>query len=448
MRPSDRDLVFPRALGQRLRAQPCPIPILVLTILTTAGYACGAFAQTKAIPSPEAISLRDAIQRTLAHNPGLRAFAWELPKAAGRLRQAGVRPNPELSFELENFAGSRSGLSGAEATLSVGYSLELGGERSARLGVARADQAVIAQDLESHRLELATETAARYHRLRSLESTLQLAAEEVRGAEEAHATTSLRVRSGAAHAVEERRAEVELANVRLERVQLESLTSLARTRLASLWGEPSAMVTSLPVAPEALVQAPTLDTLLARLDSVPSVSRWQDEQELRRRELALRKAEGMPDLGVMAGVRSLRESDERTFLGGVSLPLPLFDRNAGAVAAARAAVSQAEDEWTSASSGAKSAVIEAHATVLRSHRRVTALREEVLPGAGRAFEEMRTGFERGRFTYLDLLEARRTWTRARREELEALLEYRLAIVELDRLTSATVAEFTAGIGEE
>ena len=446
MRPFDRVLAVLRARRSASRLKSRPFPIVFLSILILSTGPRTSFAQQAGGAASQTVSMREAIRRTLERNPVLRATAWEVPKAAARLRQAGARSNPDLSFELENFSGSRAGLSASEATLSLRYPLDLGGKRSARLGVARSDQAVTAWNLESRRLEWASEAAMRFLRLQALEATMRLAADEVRGAQEAHATTSLRVRTGAAHSVEERRAEVELVNARLERVQLESQTSLARTRLGSLWGEPEAEPGLRPDTAEVLPDVPSLDTLLTRLEIVPSVARWRDEREWRRSELALKRAEGMPDVSVTAGMRLLQEGDERTFLAGVSLPLPLFDRNAGAIAAARAAVSQADDEWTSARTQARSVVLEANSTVLRSRRRLTALRTEVLPGAGRAFEEMRIGFERGRFTYLDLLEARRTWTRARREELDALLEYQLGLVELNRLTSATVAEFTAGIG--
>ena len=61
------------------------------------------------------------------------------------------------------------------------------------------------------------------------------------------------------------------------------------------------------------------------------------------------------------------------------------------------------------------------------------LRRDVLPQSAHAFEEMRLGFERGRFTYLDLLEARRTWIRARREELDTLLAGHQAVIQIERL---------------
>ena len=420
-------ICFPLALGALLSAQV-------------------ALAQP-AVPSTQPnLSLRDALRLALAQNPSLRARAWDLSRADGRARQAGTRPNPALGLDLENIGGTGSLGRSSEATVSIGQLLELGGKRAARSEAARSDRSVISSDVELQRLEVAAATAARFHDLLALESASRLAEEELRAAEEAMSTTAVRVRSGAAPAVEERRAQVELANTRLDRVLTTERLSVARTRLASMWGAPEAAFGALEGQFELLPSIPNLDSLLGGLNSSPGVSRWKQEIEARRGRLAVERSRSLPDLGLAAGVRSLGDGSGRALVAGVSVPLPLFDRNHGAIQEASAAVSQSEDELASARAMFRSEVIEAHSAVVRSHRRLAALRQEVLPVASQAFDEMRDGFERGRFSYLDLLEARRTWIRARREDIQALLELRLATTELARLTAVSVVDFSDRIG--
>ncbi len=422
------------------------LAVVQTTLLFAFSTPTRAVAQGPAPEVPSELTLRDAVRITLTHNPELRALAWETPKAEGRLRQAGNRPNPGLALEFENFSGSKPGLSDAEATLSIGQTLELGGKRSARVGTARAERSVILLDLESRRLDMASAAATRFLELLALETAGELLDEELRAAQEAASTTALRVRSGAAHPVEERRAEVELANAHLERVLLDARLSLARSRLAGLWGDPEARFTRLVGTLEPPPEVPGLDTLLKSLESAPSVTRWKDEVEARRSRLALERAQRIPDLGIVAGMRSLGESGERTLVGGVSFPLPFFDRNQGSTAEAEAALSQAGDERARASVQTRRAIVELHAVAVISGRKLAALRREVLPGASRAFEDMRAGFERGRFTYIDLLEARRTWIRARREDLAALLELHVAFAEIRSLTAGSAAEFVETLG--
>ena len=382
---------------------------------------------------PSELTLREALRLALTANPRLQTSGWELRKAEGRTRQAGARPNPELSFDLENFGGSSSG---SEATLSVGQLLELGGKRSARVGAARAEEQVVALDIQTERQVLVGEVTTRFIEALSAERSLALAEDEIRAAQEAATTNAQRVRAGAAHPVESRRAEVELASVRLERAILQSDADLARSRLSATWGEPAPRFERLVGLLDSLPPLPSIDSIQARAQASPVLARWRAEREARQRRLDLERARRVPDLTPSAGIRALSQGSEPTFVGGLSLPLPLFDRNRGAIDEASAALQQTPFAETQVRLELRRSLAESHATLRRAGAKLDAIRREVLPEAALAFEEMRAGYERGRFTYLDLLEARRTLLRARREELQTLLAAHLALAELERLVGA------------
>ena len=382
---------------------------------------------------PTDLTLAGALRLALEANPGLRALGLEIRKAQGRTRQAGVRPNPEASLDLENFGGTLPGFSSSEATLSVGQILELGGKRPARIGAALAEERVISSDVAVGRLALVAEVTVRYLDALTSDRVLALSNEEVRAAEEASTTAAQRVRAGAAHPVERRRADVELANARLERTTLEVETALARTRLSLMWGDPEPRFQRLLGTLDSLPTAPSLDSLASRAEATPTLARWRAVRDARQKRLKLERSRRIPDLTAQAGLRSLAQSNDRALVGALSLPLPLFDRNRGAIDEATAALEQAPNEEAQARLEVRRALAEGHATLGRARDKLESLRREVLPESERAFEEIRLGFERGRFTYLDLVEARRTWIRARREELQTLLVGHLAVAELERL---------------
>tara|TARA_R110001599_G_C12263228_1_gene660587 strand:+ start:4651 stop:4944 length:294 start_codon:yes stop_codon:yes gene_type:complete len=56
--------------------------------------------------STGSIRLEDAIDRTLASNPELVAFGYQIEAQQGRLTQAQVTPSPELGLMVENALGS------------------------------------------------------------------------------------------------------------------------------------------------------------------------------------------------------------------------------------------------------------------------------------------------------------------------------------------------------
>ncbi|MCC6650500.1 MAG: TolC family protein [Candidatus Eisenbacteria bacterium] len=385
-----------------------------------------------ATPSPAVpaeLTLRAAVQLSLSANPRLQSLGWEQRKADARTRQADARPNPQLSIGVESAAGASAG---SEATLSVGQLLELGGKRDARVALARAEGRVALLDAEAERLLLIGDVVARFLEALGAERALVVSEEEIHAAEEASATNAHRVASGAAHPVEKRRADVELASLRLERTILKSEAANARARLSATWGEAEPRFATLAGSLDSLPALPNLDSLHARALGSPLVARWRQEREARQRRLDFERARRMPDVTPSLGVRRV-EGGDHSLLGGISLPIPLFDRNRGSIEEATAALRQAPLAEAQARLELRVALAERHAELRRERDKIDALRREVLPEAARAFEEIRSGYERGRFSYLDLLEARRTWLRARREELLTLLDAHLAVADLERL---------------
>jgi len=240
---------------------------------------------------PAELTLRDALRLALSAKPRLQALGWELQKSAGRTRQAGARANPQLSFDLENFGGASTA---SEATLSVGQLLELGGKRTARVGAARAEEQVVSLDIQTERVVLMGEVATRFIEALAAERMLALAEEEIHAAEEAAATNAERVRAGAAHVVEKRRADVELANAKLERAIIQSDAALARSRLSSTWGDPGPRFTRLVGSLDTLPPLPSLDSLRARAESSPILARWRAEREAREKKLDLERSAVSP----------------------------------------------------------------------------------------------------------------------------------------------------------
>ncbi len=89
------------------------------------------------------ISLREAVTRTIQHNPDLRAFDYQLKAQEGRVMQAGRAPSPELNLELEDVlgTGAHRGIDSAQTTLSIGWVLERG-VRQRHIDAASTDSGV------------------------------------------------------------------------------------------------------------------------------------------------------------------------------------------------------------------------------------------------------------------------------------------------------------------
>lgn len=411
-------------------------PLFFGGLLWLAGAVAPALAQS---PLPAQLTLPQALQLALAHNPELAAVAAEIRIKDGDRRQAGLRPNPELSLELENFAGQGElrGADGAEATLQLSQLLELGGKRDRRRQLAVFEQAIAEQELAVKRLELTAATRKAFVQLLAAQQGLALAEEQVHLAEGVFTTVEARVAGGKVPAVERQRAEVTLAVARGAAVQAGLALSGAQQELALQWGGAEPLTPSALGTLEALPELPPLATLTARLEQTPEAARRQQQAAAGQARIALARAGAIPDLTLSLGLRQFQQSDDTAMLAGVSLPLPLFDRNQGGIAAAGAALNQNRHRQQAALAQSRSALASGHAALVAAHGQARVLRDQVLPAAQRAFEAAELGYQVGKFDYLSVLDAQRTLFEVRGQYLQALTAAQLALTDLERLAPAT-----------
>ncbi len=110
---------------------------------------------------PEQITMADAMALAINRNPSLKGFSAEIRARDGAALQAGLRPNPELGVELENFGGNNSlrGFKGAETTIAYSQLVERGGKRKNRRLVATLDRSLAEWDYQSKKLDVLAATA-------------------------------------------------------------------------------------------------------------------------------------------------------------------------------------------------------------------------------------------------------------------------------------------------
>src|SRR5690606_13361923 len=150
----------------------------------------------------------------------------------------------------------------------------------------------------------------------------------------------------------------------------------------------------------------------------------------------LEEARRLPDVTLSAGYRHFTASGDGAFVGGVSVPLPLFDRNRGAVAAARVRLLAADDERDAALVDARAVLAEAHGALAAAYAEATTLRAEALPRAEDVAARIEEGYREGKFALLDVLDAQRTLAAVRARYADALAAYHAAAAAVDRLTAS------------
>lgn len=386
----------------------------------------------------DTLSLPAALAKTLESSPELAAYSWDIRAAEARVLQARLRPNPTASLDVENLTGSGDYAKGeqAERTLQLSQLVELGDKRPARIGEAAAGRTVAELDYQVKRVEVLRAATRAFVDVLAAQRAVALAGETAALAATVTPLTQRRVEAGKASAVEVTRSNLVIASANIELEQSRRTLATARGNLAAQWGARRAEFDSVSGDLDRVREIPSLATLGGKVMRNPQLTRWTAERERREAAVTLARAQGRPDLTVFGGPRVIGKGEAVTGVAGLSIPLPFSNRNQGNIAEAQALASKAGEERRSVETRSFAALNEAYQTLSRAAREVEILRRDVLPGAREAEELVTAGYEAGRFTQLEILDARRTLIGARSQNLRALADYHKAVADIEALTAA------------
>ncbi|MYM80809.1 TolC family protein [Duganella sp. FT50W] len=400
---------------------------LLLPLWLAAWPACALAEVEPSVPLtlPAALTLADR------SHPELAAARHDLLAEDGMVRQAGLLPNPSLTMErVDTRRDTR------ETTIQLSQPLELGGKRAARVQAAQRGREGVAAALVQRRAEVRAETAAAWFAVLAAQEQLRLARQASELALRAATATGRRVVAGKVSPVEETRARVAASTVKLELIKAHGTLLTTRAKLASLWGNPSPRFEQVSGEIGVLPELPSLAAQRALLAQAPAVQVARAELEHRQALAKVELSRRMPDVALNIGSKRSEELGRSQAVFGLSVPLPLFDRNQGAVLATARQVDKARDGLTAASARLEAELVTAREEYAAARAQALALQDEILPGAQSAYDAASTGFEYGKFGFLDVLDAQRTLLQAQSHYLTTLADAHRAQAAISRILGA------------
>lgn len=443
------------------------------------------------------LSLRAAAEAALAGSPRLAPYTWDVRIADAGIVQAGLRPNPEFSFEAEGlsldggtdittssfssglgFDGSatieggrereRNDLSAfeqVEITLRLSQLFELGGKRAARITAAERARDVAVWDYEVARYAVLGDVVRAFTAVLAAQEQVAQAEQLAALADRLAGAVGGQVEAGRASPLEGRRARAEAERVGVDLAQAQRTLEQARLALAATWGATTATFERAVGDVATLAALLPLDEMLDALETNPELERWTAELARREAVVVQERKQRIPDVGVSLGYtvggvpdgtssgyvlgidgvafnRSSSRADsdwEHALEVEVSIPLPLFDRNQGNIRAAELMVSKAADERRANQVAIETALAALHAEAEAALERVEALEQQVLPELESAYELTQEGYERGKFDLITVLDAERALAQVRVDALEARIAYHNALAGMEALLGAPVS---------
>jgi cobalt-zinc-cadmium efflux system outer membrane protein len=384
------------------------------------------------------LTLSQALQRAVAANPRLAVAEREIGVATGRRIQAGAFPNPELSADVEDIAGSGPyrGTRSAQTTLSLGQLIEFPGKRDARIASASADLDAVRWQRQAERLDVLSETAIAFVNVLGSQRRIQIYDGLIGSLEGIGPLLQRRVEAGASSQAETGRAQVAADLIRADRERTKTALATARRELAVLMGTTVPDFGAVTGDLSAVGRTPAFAALLHGLDDHPQLVRWTAVRASRKSDLLSARLKPLPDLRVAVGWRHFNETRDNAMVVGLSAQLPLWDQNQGNILSAQETLAKADAERAVNRSVLVVLLGRAYDAMDGAQRELAILRTSAVPKAREAVRALETGYAQGRYSLIELLDTQSAFAQAVIREQEALVAYHTAVATIEWLTGA------------
>jgi cobalt-zinc-cadmium efflux system outer membrane protein len=418
--------------------------VLLFGLLAGEGVA---FAQSPPAPGP--VTVDQVVERAVADNLELRAIRAEVDAARGRLLQAGLRPNPMLDL------GGQANVSGPDNNVNIGLSipLDLNGRKAGRVGVAEREIDMKQAQVSDRERRLSAEVRLKAGDLLAARRNLEFTEELLGTNQKGLGLVRDRVQQGAAPTLEENLVLVEVNRLEASLSMLKSRVEILGLQLRLLAGMPPDEAFSLqgelashPLTldrTQALAQglAGRPDVVIARAEAAMAQAKIRREEAEGRWDARFNLGYQRQDFGFSlngltdrGGTRPIQDTFNYVG-GGVTITVPVRNKNQGNVAAATAEAQAAERKREGAELIVRQEVAAAFAQLDAAQRALDIYTRGVRDVAGRNLAVVRQAYELGRTSVLDVIAEQRRYIDIEMGYTDALKLVYDAGIEIQRATA-------------
>jgi outer membrane protein, heavy metal efflux system len=407
--------------------------LFVLSVWQVAGQSAG-WAQVQSEKRP--LTLEECWSRARENHPLLGAARKRFEGAEQIRRYAGVRPNPTLTYQSENWrAWGRppfSFLNEVDLFVFGTQRLETAGKAGYRRELATREAATAEIEIDVVRKQLWQSITTRYWRALQLQSDLVVAVDNRQDIDQLVTYTSTRFREGFAAEWEVIRVKLEQQTLLNQQLLLEQDLVRAKLELLQAMGE-TTFATDFRLLEPALLETPLLKQTISELLNEATGKRVElgllrSRVEAERANLRLQQANARPDVDLSAGFK--RTVGFNTFIAYLTIQLPFFDRNRGEIGRAAAGISSVEQELVAQTNYIRAEVEAGYRVAQQLRSRLTEMQQDFLARADGSRDIALTAYREGAADLYKVLEAQRARNEARRLYYRTQLDLQMALAEL------------------
>jgi cobalt-zinc-cadmium efflux system outer membrane protein len=383
------------------------------------------------------ISREAAISKSIAQSTKIQSSEINALGSANLHKNAGLFNNPNLSIEMENWAGSGNfrGFRSAEITYGLSQEFELCTKRSRQIAFAKKNLDIANLEILEKKLNIIKEVSLAYANAVYAQEFLHLALEQKTLADDLFKEVSGRVSSAREPLFEEDNAAIAMHQANLEYEKAKTSLSLAKHTLANHWnGHEEDFV--LNSSEFFQISAPLMESQVEEM--LPKNSELKLAQAQKSAAVALYELEkhsGFFSINVNLGIRHLLENNDVALVAGISLPLPIFNRNHASTEHSRALVKKSETDIQTVQNDLIVALHRELKNIEDAYKKAQNHKNDIVPRALKSFTLTRNTYSAGKLSYYEVLNAQRTLSVVKEQYLSALRDYHAANAEIERLTA-------------
>ena len=414
------------------------------------------------------MTMSEAVECALQNNLELKAERGNLSRAEAERVRAKRIPNPSLQYELVSgkgkgtssgtitpppILGKRSKIAhipvapgevASFTTVELSQRVEIGLQRGLRKRIAETNVVKVSAEIEDAERLLEGQVRRAFWDVLHLRKEAALADTAVAINDELLEIAQSRFQAGETSELEVKLARMEAMRARNRRTDAMNHLALAKIELNRLLGRSPMEPLTVVEEPEPQLGPLDLSHLIERaLENRRDLESLKLEAKKTKEELTLARRERLPDLHLSFVYEKLAGTE--MFGGAVTLPIPIFDRNQGQVAASIARGRQARIQFIYRRELIQKEVTAAFEKLNASKHRLRMFEEGILNLAEDNLGMMRTAYQLGESDIFGIIRAQERFLEVRAQHLHAMHDFNDAVVELETAVGARLKDISPSI---
>lgn len=416
---------------------------VIITAITLFSLTGIAKAQEK-----ELLSFEEYLSLVGKRNLGYASQKYNVSMAEAAIQTASMFPDPQLEVETTNNGVNKN--MGYVYGTSIGWTLELGGKRKARINLARNQSELSKIQLQDFFRNLRADASLGYIEALKSKSLLEVQQDSYKNMLQLAKSDSIRYRLGTISLVTSKQSKLEAASLLNDVYQAESAGQQALTNLSVFLSDNKITGRDVDGDFNAFNRDFNIDDLtLQALNERADLLAAKQNTQVAKSQINLERANRMIDLGLSAGAERHTEATNEIAPSptvnavkvGLSIPLKFSNRRNAGLKIAEMAHSQAEVEYQQVEQGIRAEVMQAYQQYVATQKQVKQFHNGMLTEAKSILEGITYSYKRGESSILEVLNAQRTYNDVRKDYYQALADNAAALVELERKAGIWDIEF-------